>query len=186
MLKIPNRLYSFILVISVNLQRIGNYIWAIFTQAPPLYKSQITEHLFLGGQFSEKGLQRLKEWNITGVISLREVKPRLYTNVPWLKTLHLPTRDRQAPAIEDLKTGVGFINKQIKKGGKVYVHCMWGEGRGPTMAAAYLISQGMTPNDAISQIQMIRTFIRITKKQKKQLEEFALLYPEIEKKGNNK
>jgi len=46
-------------------------------------------------------------------------------------------------------------------------------GRAPTMAAAYLVQQGMTPQDAWASIRRVRPFIRPTPAQVAQIEAFA-------------
>ncbi|HSH31353.1 MAG TPA: dual specificity protein phosphatase, partial [Candidatus Saccharimonadales bacterium] len=66
-----------------------------------------------------------------------------------------------------------FIAEQIRAGGAVYIHCRLGEGRGPTVAAAYLISQGMRPEDALAHLRRFRPFARPNKKQVRQLIRFA-------------
>ena len=45
--------------------------------------------------------------------------------------------------------GVCFIDAEINRGGKVYIHCAVGCGRAPTMTAAYLISTGDAPRDSV-------------------------------------
>lgn len=166
-------------VFVIELQRWLDFVIAKITGAPALYRSQITKELFLGGQFSKQGLKRLKAWGVTAVVSMRMRKPQFFYKVPWLRVLHLPTPDHHAPKMEDLQKGIKFIKKEIKNKGKVYVHCWWGEGRGPTMAAAYLISIGLTPDDALKEIKKVRTFVRPTKPQIERLNQF---YQKFDKK----
>ncbi|HEX8018609.1 protein-tyrosine phosphatase family protein [Mucilaginibacter sp.] len=49
----------------------------------------------------------------------------------------------------------------MTEGGTVYIHCRQGSGRGPTMAIAYLISTGLTYEDAFSLVKKVRTFINL-------------------------
>jgi hypothetical protein len=144
----------------------------LITGLPVVERSRITPNLFVGGQFSKRGFNRLRSWGITGVVSLQERKPEMYMQVEGVEVLHLPTPDKTAPTISDLQEGVKFIKKQIEGGGKVYVHCLWGEGRAPTMAIAYLISTGLTLEDAVSLVKKTRYFIKPTKGQMKVLEDF--------------
>jgi protein-tyrosine phosphatase len=51
----------------------------------------------------------------------------------------------------------------------VYIHCGAGIGRAPTMAAAYLMHQGTTLDDALKKIKKVRPFINILPEQIKQL-----------------
>lgn len=109
---------------------------------------------------------------------MRSREPRPFNLVPWLEVLHLPTRDRQAPTLDHLKQGIKFISQEIEKGGKVYVHCFWGEGRGPTMALAYLISKGLNLEDAMAEVKRVRTFVKPTKVQIRRLKELEQLLSE--------
>lgn len=86
--------------------------------------------------------------------------------------LYLPTEDNTAPTLDHLQQGVEFIRKIIANEGKVYIHCGSGLGRGPSMVAAYLISEGKTTQEAIQQIKKARPFIRVLPAQVERLEEF--------------
>jgi dual specificity MAP kinase phosphatase len=109
---------------------------------------------------------------ITAIVDMRMKSVHSGKNIPGISYLHLPTLDRHAPSIEHLEQGVKFIRKEIKKGGKVYIHCKAGEGRGPTMAAAYLIYSGLSLDDALKTIKKARRFIHPTKSQIDQLKRF--------------
>jgi protein-tyrosine phosphatase len=87
--------------------------------------------------------------------------------------LHLPVVDDEAPALDQLREGSDFIAREIADGGAVYVHCGSGIGRAATMAAAYLISTGLAPDEAIMRIRKKRPFIRPTSLQLAQLERYA-------------
>ena len=87
--------------------------------------------------------------------------------------LQLATVDNTPPSVEDLRRGVEFIGAELERGGKVYVHCAVGCGRAPTMAAAYLVSTGLAPDEALQRIRQVRPFINPTRKQQRVLDEFA-------------
>jgi protein-tyrosine phosphatase len=67
---------------------------------------------------------------------------------------------------------VAFIRRVIEQDGNVYVHCGSGVGRAPTMAAAYLVSEGYTLEEAIDMIQQVRPFVRILPEQLVRLREY--------------
>jgi protein-tyrosine phosphatase len=90
--------------------------------------------------------------------------------------LHLPTIDDDAPSLDHLRQGVEFIHNVIQSGGKVYIHCGAGVGRAPTMAAAYLISQGHSLDEALALIRKPRPFIALTPPQMAQLQQFEQQY----------
>lgn len=138
--------------------------------APTIRYSRIDKHLYLGGQYKPKTATWFKRRHITGVVSMREFVPKKLAGVD---ILHLPTKDHTAPKLDDLQRGADFIRTKVEKGQSVYIHCRMGEGRGPTMAAAYLISVGMRPGDALSHLQRVRPHARPNRQQVTVLEDFA-------------
>ena len=136
---------------------------------------QVTELLFVGPQFKQRGWRQLQAWGISGVVNLRREFDDRSLGVDIPHYLHLPITDDDPPTMEDLQQGVAFIKHEIESGGKVYIHCGAGVGRAPTMAAAYLISQGDTPAQAIDRIRAVRSFIRLTRVQREQLQRYHAL-----------
>lgn len=132
--------------------------------------SRVAPRLYLGGQYGEQSHHLLRGWRVGGIVSMREFKPKKLEGV---EILHLPTVDHTAPALEDLEKGVAFIQRHLDEDESVYIHCRLGEGRGPTMAAAYLISTGMRPQDAIAHLQRTRPHARPNRVQVAQLMRFA-------------
>jgi protein-tyrosine phosphatase len=101
-----------------------------------------------------------------------------YTEAQYegFKYLHIPTIDNTPPLLEDLMRGADFMDIEIKSGGKVYVHCRQGLGRGPTMAIAYLIKSGLTFEDAFKLVKSVRTFINPRPGQIERLKELEGIY----------
>jgi protein-tyrosine phosphatase len=135
----------------------------------------ITPNLFLGGQYSVKSVPIMKKLGITAIVNMRMGDITNETVLRDFTILHLPTPDYHAPSIEHLQEGVAFIKEVIEKGGKAYVHCHLGEGRGPAMAISYLISEGMTYDDAFKTVKKVRTFIHPNREQTDRLKEFEAL-----------
>jgi hypothetical protein len=145
----------------------------IVSGAPIRSVSEIQPHLHLGGQYRRRGWRRLESRGITAVVNMRiEVDDRLLGIAPE-RYLHLLVEDDHAPSLEQLRTGVDFISKEIARGGAVYIHCGSGIGRAATMAAAYLVSTGFAEEEAWAQIRAVRPFIRPTPVQLEQLHRFA-------------
>lgn len=171
-----NTISSYIKSNYIHIQRVSDHTRRIIFGTPANHRSMVTPQLFVGGQFFERGLARLKNWGITAVVNMRMHHPPQFEHLTWLKALHLPTIDNTAPSMEHLQQGITFITNEIKQGGKVYVHCRAGEGRGPTMAIAYLISTRLTLADAEALVKKVRTFIKITPPQRQRLQELEKLY----------
>ena len=149
-------------------------IHRIITGAPTRRFSEVTPQVHLGGQYRSYGWPVLVKRGITAVVNMRGEFSDKRSNIVPQCYLHLPTVDNTPPTLEQLYQGVEFMKKEIERGGKVYVHCWEGIGRGPTMVAAYLIAEkGMTPDEAWKHIRKIRPFIRPTEVQVAQIERFA-------------
>ncbi len=162
---------SFFRKIAIQIQRMGDHLWRKLFGLPQVRRSMITPQLYLGGQYGFRGIEQMKTNGITAIVSMRETSPEA-EQLTEFKVLHLPTKDRSAPKLVDLQKGAEFISEEIKKGGKVYVHCRYGEGRGASMAIAYLIFSGMTYSDAYELVLNVRTFIKPTPAQVARLKEF--------------
>lgn len=143
------------------------------TGAPHWSLSEITPQLYCGGQHYPEGYQEMLDKGITGIVNMREAHiSDEDKNIAGPNHLHLATRDNTPPQVDDLIQGAEFIRDQIDEGGKVYVHCGVGVGRAPTMTAAYLITTGLSPDEALKTIRKKRPFIHLTGKQRKVLDEF--------------
>jgi dual specificity MAP kinase phosphatase len=147
------------------------------TGGPSARFSRITDEIWLGGQPSQEGWEILRSLGVTGVVNMRsEYNYEHIFDFGSIRYLHLPTTDNEAPTLEHLSAGVDFIRKEVGGDSKVYIHCWEGLGRGPTMAAAYFVSLGMTPIEAWRQIRLVRPFVRPTELQLERLEQFARDY----------
>ncbi|MGC9398030.1 MAG: protein-tyrosine phosphatase family protein [Anaerolineae bacterium] len=139
----------------------------------PAWASCVYPGLYVGGQQSRHGLERMRATGIGAVVNLREESDDAARGVAPEHYLWLPTEDDAPPRLEDLERGVAFIEAQRAAERGVYVHCASGVGRAPTMAAAYLVSRGMTPQEAWATIHRVRPFIRPTPPQLEIIEIFA-------------
>jgi protein tyrosine phosphatase (PTP) superfamily phosphohydrolase (DUF442 family) len=145
----------------------------IITGAPIRSVSQITQQLHVGGQYRRRGWPRLASRGVTAVVNMRIEFDDNDAGIAPERYLYLPTVNNETPTLEQLYTGVTFIAEEIAGGGGVYVHCGAGIGRAATMAAAYLVSTGLTPDQAWVRIREVRPFIRPTTVQVAQIERFA-------------
>lgn len=165
-------LRSSIKSLRIFVQRGFDHTYRKIIGVPTLRYSEITPQLYLGGQYSRRGYEILKRRGITGIVSMRMRPRKDFPDLGNVHFLHLPTPDRTAPSMSDLKKGAKFIAHEIDNGGKVYVHCHFGEGRGPSMVAAYLMTTGLTMEAALTQIRAVRGFIGLTKPQMQRMVEF--------------
>jgi hypothetical protein len=143
------------------------------TGAPIRRVSQITPHLHLGGQYRRRGWSELASRGVTAVVNMRIELDDNDVGIAPPRYLYLPTVDDHAPSLEQLRRGVAFIAEQVAEGGAVYVHCGAGVGRAATMVAAYLVSTGLTPDQAWVRIREVRPFVRPKPVQVEQVARFA-------------
>lgn len=156
------------------IMRYIDQIYRKATGAPYWKYSEVTPQLYVGGQHYPKGYPEMLEKGITGIVNMREdYHSDIEKGVEGPHHLHLVTKDNTPPKVDDLVRGAEFIRDEISNGGQVYVHCGVGVGRAPTMMAAYLITTGLSPEDALNKIRKGRRFIHLTGTQKNVLNEFA-------------
>lgn len=147
----------------------------LLTGVPVLRYAQVTPQLYVGSQFNARGKRMLEAQGFVGCVNLRIEHDDAAHGLALPKYLYLPTVDDTAPSIEHLKQGAAFIREVIAGGGKVYIHCGAGVGRAPTMAAAYLISEGRSLEEALAMIRKARPFITIKPPQMEQLQAYEKL-----------
>ena len=146
--------------------------------APLWTLSQVTPQLFLGGQHYRRGWRAMQARGITAIVNLREAKfSDAAKGIGGERHLHLATVDNTPPTVADLMRGAVFVDDEIQRGGKVYIHCGVGVGRAPTMAAAFLMTTGLSAEEALRQIKKARPFVHLTDEQRDALDEFARRWP---------
>ena len=151
----------------------ADHVVRILTGAPIRSVSQVTPQLHVGGQYRRRGWPELAKRGITAVVNLRTEFDDAAAGIAPQRYLYLPAVDDTPPPLEQLRQGADFIAEEIARGGRVYIHCGAGVGRAPTMAAAYLVSTGLPPDEAWARIRAVRPFIRIKPEQAAQIARFA-------------
>jgi protein-tyrosine phosphatase len=149
-----------------------DHLLRLVTGMSPPATSRIAPNLYVGGQHYERGLERMARLGITASLSLRRGADDQARGVALEKHLWLPTTDDAAPTLEQLERASRFIGEAVAEGRGVYVHCMSGVGRAATTAAAYLISTGLTADEAWTAIRRVRPFVRPSDGQLDILREF--------------
>ena len=102
------------------------------------------------------------------------------------KTLHLPIENLEPPTIKQVRKFVDFVDEEFTRGVNVVAHCLLGIGRTGTMIAAYRVSLGEAPDEAISNLRAIRNFIE-TPEQERMVYQYQKQYHKnLMKHGKNK
>ena len=123
---------------------------------------------------AQSAVTELQTHRITMLVNLHERPdpPDILAQLQ-AQTIHLPVPDSNAPTQAQLNAGVAAIEKALQEGKKVAVHCGAGLGRSGTLIAAYLVSQGSSPDDAMAQVRTARPGSIETLEQEAAVHEFA-------------
>jgi protein tyrosine phosphatase (PTP) superfamily phosphohydrolase (DUF442 family) len=170
------KIRSLWLVVVIFVAKMMDILHRYIYGLPNIKRCQITADLFLGSQYNLIGLRKLKALGITAIVNMRIHSVYAEAQYEGFKYLHIPTIDNTPPVLHDLMRGAQFIDDEIKRGGKVYVHCRQGLGRGPTMVLAYLIKTGLTFDDAFALVKKVRAFINPRPGQVERLRELERYY----------
>jgi protein-tyrosine phosphatase len=165
-------LKSHLLIFLIQVDRMIDHFWRYLTGLPQAKRSLITPNIYLGGQYGVHSVKTLKKLGASAIVNMRTHPIPKELESLGIRSLHLSTPDKTAPTISQLKKGAKFIETEVKNGGKVYIHCLFGEERGATMTIAYLISTGLTYDDAFQLVKKVRTFISPVPLQIARLKEF--------------
>lgn len=125
---------------------------------PIMRYHKITEQIYLGPQHGKLAHRRFANLGIAASVNMRTGYSDVENGIGFGEYLQLPTTDGEAPTLEQLYQGCEFIRRIVRRGESVYIHCQTGLGRGPTMAAAFLIGEGRSMEDAIAAIKHVRPF----------------------------
>lgn len=101
--------------------------------------SRLTDFLFIGGAAAAKDRDNLMALGITHIINCAAtIAPSLFPDEFTYYNIQL--RDHASQDIARyFYTVVDFIEKARRRGGRIFVHCVKGISRSPTIAMAYLM-----------------------------------------------
>jgi dual specificity phosphatase 12 len=124
--------------------------------------SEILPRLLLGGADLLYDLEFLHEYKITHVLTIMDediCTPAMIA----ARVTHMTVRldDVETAPIGDYFAGcISFIRDALGGGGAVFVHCLMGISRSPTMVAAFLMkTQGLNAEKALEFIRARRPII---------------------------
>jgi len=132
--------------------------WATDLQPKQLNYSEVTPHLAVGGAFRGRHIKHLRKRGVTAVVDCRQEArddPDALQQ-SGIQFLHVPTPDRYGFTYDQLHQGVDWVLDHIGDGGRAFLHCEHGVGRGPLLACAVLVAQGHTAPQALRTVRAAR------------------------------
>jgi protein-tyrosine phosphatase len=125
--------------------------WLTDIQPKQLNYSDVTPQLAVGGAFRTRDIKHLIQHGVTGVVDCRlEDQDDAHALAQaGIQFLHVPTLDRHGFTYTQLQDSVDWVLEHISGGGRAFMHCEHGVGRGPLMACAVLVAQGYSAPEAL-------------------------------------
>ncbi|MCC9654888.1 phosphatidylglycerophosphatase and protein-tyrosine phosphatase 1 family protein [Rhodopirellula halodulae] len=107
--------------------------------------------VIVGARPFARDVAKMAELNVGGVVNTCEeyCGPVEQYAKHEIEQLHLPITDFTHPSLQDVITGVDFIQRITQSGKAVYIHCKAGRARSATIAICWLIAhRDMSPAEA--------------------------------------
>ena len=132
--------------------------WLTDLQPKQLNYTNITPQLAVGGAFRKRQIKRLKQRGVTAVVDCRieAQDDPLALEAAGIAFLHVPTPDRHGFTFDQMHAGVEWVLDHTERGGRAFLHCEHGVGRGPLLACAVLVAQGYRAPEALRIVRSSR------------------------------
>ncbi|GAC1321569.1 MAG: hypothetical protein NVSMB2_18390 [Chloroflexota bacterium] len=125
--------------------------WLTDVQPTQLNYSDVTDNLAVGGAFRSGQIRHLQQRGVTAVVDCRseDSDDAAALEAAGISFLHVPTADRYGFTYAQMSGAVDWILEHLQMGGRAFMHCEHGVGRGPLMACAVLVGQGHSAPEAL-------------------------------------
>jgi len=159
-----------------TLKYIRGVYFTLITGIPDLKYSRVTPLFYVGPQYNKLGKLVLEKAGFTACVNMRHEFDDTSHGLA-LAEYSWPV-GRGNNLVEHLFNGVLFLRRMNEKGLKTYIHCHSGIHRAPMLVIAYLISQGISAENAIQQMLTTRPFCTIDERAISVLKKFQCFWQE--------
>jgi Dual specificity phosphatase, catalytic domain len=127
-------------------------------QPKQLNYSDVTPQIAVGGAFRKRQIKRLKHRGVTAVVDCRQEArdDAAALRDAGIDFVHIPTLDRHSFTYDQMLYGVEWVLEHTSRGGRAFVHCEHGVGRGPLLTCCVLVAQGYTAPEALRIVRSAR------------------------------
>lgn len=132
---------------------------------------RVNDWLLVGGGIPASESDKLAAAGVSHIVDLRVESEFEPADVEFsgIERNHTPVENHHAPTMEQLQGIDQWIQDQAPEG--VYVHCVGGFGRGPSVAVGLLVYRGASIEEAEAQVRSARPETMINDEQRAWLEE---------------
>lgn len=115
----------------------------------PKTESMVRENLLIGSGANAQDPAVIKNHGITAIVNCTEDIPNVFEN-SGVKYMRVSVKDTwKQPISNNFASTYAFIDRELKKGGTVMVHCMAGISRSSTIVIAYLMKAESRSFDSV-------------------------------------
>ncbi len=153
-------------------ERLSGHAW--FTEIVP--------DLWLGGAPTyTRDYAFIRDRDIDAVLDVRAEREDDLTFYRRQRIAHLklPVPDVYAPDVATIERAVRWIDRQLRAGRRVLVHCAKGRGRSATVLAAYLMAaRGLSYDQAATLLRSKRALTKLERRHRRVIERWWAARPE--------
>ncbi len=135
--------------------------------------NQMTDHLWIGGRNHPHFVVHN---GFDAVVDLRQNVDHKYCSFlqeSGISCLRKPTPDGSGMSPRDLLDTAEWIDKKVRVGGKVLIHCDLGRGRAALVASSYLVYSGLDVEAALMFVKRARSITHLNSRQEAALQAFV-------------
>lgn len=111
---------------------------------------QVSQAIYIGPFLSPKRLESLREARISHVLNVSEAASVIGADgSPLREVAWHPMFDLEPISIDAATACLGTLHRMVcEPSARVYVHCIAGQNRSPTIVWLYFVACGLSPDDA--------------------------------------